>query len=57
VFKDFPYAIVHFGGTFEVLYCADFTGDGFSLHKNALATTKDTNRKGDASGKVKQGEF
>jgi len=31
VFKHFPYAIVHFGGAFEVLYRADFAGNSFSL--------------------------
>jgi hypothetical protein len=32
MFKDFPYAIVHFGGTFEVLYRTDLAGNGLSLH-------------------------
>ena len=31
MFKHFPYAIVHFGGAFEVPYRADFAGNGLSL--------------------------
>jgi hypothetical protein len=31
MFKDFPYAIVHFGGTFEVLCRSDFTGNCLAL--------------------------
>ena len=58
VFKDFPYAIVHFGGTFEVLYCADFTGDGFSLPREHASTPKRHEVQGRSSPMhAKQQEF
>ena len=31
VFKDFPDAIVQFGGTFEIPGCSNLTSDGFTL--------------------------
>jgi hypothetical protein len=31
MFENFPYAIVHFGGTFEIFRCSNFTSNRFSL--------------------------
>jgi hypothetical protein len=31
VFEHLPHSVVHFGGTFEVFRCSDFTGNCFTL--------------------------
>lgn len=36
VFKDFPYSIVHLGGTFEILCCANLASDCLSLKESEL---------------------
>ena len=33
MFEDFPYSIVHFGGTFEIFGCSDFARDGLTLKR------------------------
>src|SRR5271154_4632339 len=40
VFKDFPDAVVHFGGTFEIPSCSNLTGNCFSLHTHKVRDCK-----------------